>query len=511
LLNERRTGARELAIAAVPAALVAFTLLVLIDPGVSPAVVSGPLDLLINAVATMVAIAVAVLGWIHYREGEDTAALLRASAFLVLATQNSLLIAASVAGGEVVLGLSLADPGQLPLWGVIVSRTAAAGLLVLAGVAALRAWVPPARSALFILALPSLGVALMLIAMAATPSALPELLTANARAQLAGDPTAPLLSAGGGLLIGLQALIGIGFLAASALAYRVYRRDGHGVDIFMSIGLVVAAFSQVHAAIHPGSYASLVTTGDLLRVVFYAVVLLALAAEAGDDVRALRRANAELLRLRDAEVERATAEERARVAREIHDGMSQELWYAKLKQGRLAQREDLSPDAQSLAVEVGAAIESALSEARQAILALQPTPGATFAQVLSRYVDDFSDRFGIPAQASCDVLVEQLPSRVQAELLRIVQEALNNTRKHADATLVRVEAAGSGAGLRLTVSDNGRGFDPIREGSGYGLRSMRERAGIIGARLTIDSRPQDGTRVVVVVPLGTATVSPEST
>jgi signal transduction histidine kinase len=483
--------------AGLPVVLAGFTLVVLIDPSVTPAVVNARLDLLINAVATMVALAVAILGWIHFREGGDTAALLRASAFLVLASHNALLIAASVLGAEAPLGLSLSAPGQAPLWGVIVARGVAAALLVTAGMVALRRPGSARWPALLVLGVPSLAVVLVLLGLAAAAPSLPVLLDEAARTRLVTDPSAPLLSASGGLLIGLQAVIGIGYLAAAAIEYRVFRRDGHPTDAFLAVGLMVAAFSQVHAAIHPGAYASLVTTGDLLRVLFYAVLLLAIAAEAQDDIRALRRANVELLRLRDAEVDRATAEERARLAREIHDGMSQELWYARLKQGRLTQRDDLSDEARSLAGEVGTSIESALAEARQAIMTLRPADGGTFAQVIDRYVEDFADRFGIPAEASTDLAAEQLSSRTQAELLRIVQEALNNARKHADATRVRVEVARTARGLSVTIADNGRGFDPSSPTSGYGLRGMRERAELIGGRLMVESRPQDGTRITV--------------
>ena len=79
----------------------------------------------------------------------------------------------------------------------------------------------------------------------------------------------------------------------------------------------------------------MVTAGDLLRVAFYATLLATLAVEVRGDIRALRAANDELTRLRESEMVRAAAEERAHLARELHDGMSQELWYAKLKQGRL--------------------------------------------------------------------------------------------------------------------------------------------------------------------------------
>jgi len=498
----------ELAMALVPVGLVLATVAILFVPGVEMAVVNQRLALVIDAVATLVAVAVAILGWVRYRESGEPASLVRASALLVLAALNALFVVATVAVLEPAFGLSLFNPGQLPLWAGVSAKLIAAALFVLAGLAALRGWTADRWPAALVLWLPALAVVGAVVAAAAVQPQLPQLISAEGLAQLRADPAAPIPPGSGPLLVWIQAVIGLAFLAAAALSYRVYRRQGTGTDAVLAIALMVAAFSQVHFAIHPGTYATLVTSGDVLRLVFYATLLVTLAAERRDEVRALHRANVELEGLRVAEVARATAEERARLAREIHDGMSQELWFAKLKQGRLTNLAGLPSEARGLAEEVAGAIESALAEARQAIMALRPAEGATFAQVVERYVEDFSDRFGIPAYCRCDPAAEHLPSRSQAELLRIVQEALNNARKHADATRVRVEVEATPSGLRLTVVDNGQGFEPDAPRSGYGLQSMRERAGIIGATLAIDSRPQDGTRVIVDVPTPEPTPEP---
>jgi signal transduction histidine kinase len=493
----------DLLVAAVPVLLTIVTLVLWLDPHLVPAIVNGPLDLVLTSAATLVAVAVAILAWIHHRENGDTAALIRAAAFLVLGVQNLVFIGISVVGRSHEVGLELSDPGQMPVWSVLIGRAVATALLLLAGLVALR----PSGSSRRVPALPVLlGPSALMVAasglMIAAESSLPALLDEAALVQLRADPTAPLLAESGPLLVLLQGAIGIGFLASALISYRLWHRDGDAAEVYLSIGFILAAFSQVHSAIHPGSFASLVTTGDLLRVAFYAVLLVAVAAEARADIRKLRAANAELVQLREVDVDRATAEERARLAREIHDGMSQELWYAKLKQSRLATLEDLSPEARDLAGEVAKAIESALSEARQAILALRPAEGASFSQILTRYVDDFADRSGIPAECAVDGVGESLPSRHQAELLRILQEALTNVRRHADATRVRVWLEATDRGARLNVADNGRGFSEKQvDASRYGLRGMRERAGIIGADLRIDSRPSDGTRVVVEVPM----------
>jgi signal transduction histidine kinase len=499
-MSERAERWTEIAMALIPVGLALLAILSLVQPAAAPVFVNDRLALVIDAAAIAVTVAVAALAWVHFREGPDPAALVRASAFLVLVALNGLAVLADVAGLERAFGLSLDDPGQLPLWAGILARGVAAALLVAAGLTALRRLLTGRIPAVLVLGLPALVVTGMIVAAATVQPLLPTLLGPEALARLRADPQAPLLGEIGLLFIVLQAAIAIGFLAAATLAYRVWLRDRRGTDAFLSIGLIVAAFSQVYVAIHPGTYATLVTTGDFLRVAFYTLLLLAIAVESREDVRALRRANEELVHLREADVARATAEERARLAREIHDGMSQELWLARLKQGRLLQTADLGADARGLASEVATAIESALAEARQAIMALRPAEGATFTQVLERYVEDFADRFGIPADCACDPSLEQLPARVQAELLRIVQEALNNVRKHADATRVRVQASAGEAGLRLTVVDNGRGFRVDEPATGYGLRSMRERAALIGARVVVESQPQGGTRVVVELP-----------
>jgi signal transduction histidine kinase len=492
----------ELSIAVVPGLLVLLTIVIVFDPRLAPAVVNQPLDLVTTAIGMLVALAVAILGWVHFREGNDPSALIRASAFLVLAAQNALLITVVALGIDAAFGFSLDAPGQLPLWTVIIGRGVAAALLGVAGIAALRRWRSDGWPVALVLALPALLVTAAIVAAAAMQASLPHLLDDAALAQLRRDPASPLVAASGPALIVLQALIGLAMLAAAALRYRVYLRDRRRLDAYLAIGFIVAAFSQVHAAIHPGSYGSLVTTGDLLRVGFYAILLVAVAAETRQDVRDLHAANAELILLRDAAAAQATAEERARLAREIHDGMSQQLWLARLKQGRLLTEGGLSDEALVLAADVTGSIESALDEAKQAILALRPAEGSSFVEVMERYVDEFSDRFGIPAERSIDPVVERLGPRAQAELLRIAQEALANARKHADATRVLVQAEPTPHGLRLTVSDNGRGFEPGTSGSrGYGLRSMRERAELIGASLAIESQPLDGTRVIVDMPM----------
>ena len=416
------------------------------------------LALAIDALATLVAVAVAILGWVRFREGGDEAALWRASALLVLGTINALMATATILGAEAVFGLSLEQPGQLPLWASVITRGLAGGLLIVAGLVATGRRRQRVRRPLLVLWLPAMLATAAVFLAAGLQESLPPLVTPAGMAALRANPVAPLMPGVAPVLIAVEALLGLAYLLAAALSYEAFKRNGRGTDGVLAVGLMLAAFSQVLFAIHPGTYNSVVTAGDLLRVAFYATLLATLAVEVRGDIRALRAANDELTRLRDAELVRAAAEERAHLARELHDGMSQELWYAKLKQGRLLALPEIVGGARELAGEVAGAIESALAEARQAILALRPAEGGSFAEVVQRYVADFSDRFGIAAECRCDAGADRLSPRAQAELLRIVQEALANVRKHADATLVRVELTEIGQGLELRVTDNGRGF-----------------------------------------------------
>jgi signal transduction histidine kinase len=500
-----RAGARRAADAALVVlaiVLVVFTAVVISVPGVAPAVVNDRFDVAIVTAATLVSVAVAAMAWQRGRVSHDPAALLRASAFAVLALLNGLTLAIGLIGADASLGATLDDPGQLPLVAAVVSRSVAALLLVAAGWITLSRGVP-SLSAPAVLLAPFGLVAITVFLAALARDSLPFLAPPQALAMLASDPTRTLPLGSAPMLAFIQSAIGIGFLAAGVLAHRAYRRSGRAGDALLAAGLVIAAVSQVHAAIHPGSYSSVVTTGDLLRLGFYGVLLAGVVAESRDDLADLRAATMEVRRLAEAEFAAAALEERARLAREIHDGLAQELWYAKLKQSRLAQIADFGEEPRQLSLEVEAAIDMALAEARHAVAAMRGgSEGGSLLEILRRQVEDFSDRFAIRTELVREGSAEpEIGPRANAELIRIVQEALTNVRKHADATVVRVVVATNDDDLRIAISDNGRGFRPDAAPAGFGLESMRQRAAVIGARLSVTSAPHDGSRVELVMPL----------
>jgi signal transduction histidine kinase len=474
-------------------------------PGMQLRVVAPQLDLVLDTLTTVVTIGIAALGWARYRQGGEPVAAFQAAAFLVLAIANSLNVALVMLGLDARAGMALTAPGQAPPYVSTVMRLVAAWLLVAGGMASLR-WRRLGHPVAIVLGaavtsaglialielsapmLPSLGSVAAPVTPGA-PQALPEPTPLGAAAQVLGAAL---------------------FLWASALSRRLYRREHSIGDGYLSAGLVFAAFAQLEAAVYPGTYTGLVTSGDALRLAFDLTLLLGIQAEASAALRGLRLANADLARLQVVELERAALAERARLARELHDGLAQDLWLAKLKTGRLAALPELGPEGSQLTSELDAALDAGLAEARGAVAAMRLTGEAAqpLRELLARSVDDFADRFGLPVELTCEPDLPALPPRVQAAALRIVQEALSNVRRHADATVVRVRAAVEDGLFVMSIGDNGRGFDPDAVGAtAYGLVGMKERARLVGGEVRVDSAPRDGTRVMLRVPVSPATDS----
>ncbi len=292
---------------------------------------------------------------------------------------------------------------------------------------------------------------------------------------------------------------------AGAFASRALWRAGRAViDGWIAVGLVFAGFAGIHWTLYPSAHPGQVSTGDLLWLACSVTLLYGLEKAMRTDLRELRAANVELADLRDAEVERAGLEERARLARELHDGLAQDLWLAKLRAGEITRMEGLGPEADRAVADVTAAIDIAIGDARQAVAALRSSEHADsgFCNLLRRVVDDYGDRFGLRVEFAFegdDTM--RIAPRTQAEILRIAQEAMTNVARHADATIVGVRLAIKDDGITLRVVDNGRGFDPSTPtGDSFGLMSMRERASLIGGRLRVASRAGAGTRVVLSAP-----------
>jgi signal transduction histidine kinase len=191
-------------------------------------------------------------------------------------------------------------------------------------------------------------------------------------------------------------------------------------------------------------------------------------------------------------------EERIRVARDIHDRLGQWMTYIKLELERIGADEDISRDDLDRLQDDAA---EALDELRETLRQLRSgvSDDRPLAVLANEAVARFSDRTAVDAHLHVTHPGQRLPVPVENEVLRILQEALNNVDRHAKADHVEVEWTVEGGNFELVVADDGKGFDPgraVREQS-YGIVGMKERAEVIGAHLRVDSQPGAGTTVRV--------------
>lgn len=210
--------------------------------------------------------------------------------------------------------------------------------------------------------------------------------------------------------------------------------------------------------------------------------------------------------------QRAIIEERERIAREMHDGLAQLLGYVNTKAMavRLALKNGNSEMAQQNLEQLEEASRQLFTDVRENILGLKTT--STTDLDLHKLIEDYAEQFfrmsGIKVDVKMDEQIESLnlPAEVELQLIRIMQEALANIRKHSQSEEAWIDLTIVNDSLQLTIGDQGVGFNPDKMPSGggphFGLTSMRERAQSIGGELNIDSEPGEGTRVEVIISLG---------
>jgi signal transduction histidine kinase len=210
------------------------------------------------------------------------------------------------------------------------------------------------------------------------------------------------------------------------------------------------------------------------------------------------------------ELERAIADERARIARDIHDGIAQSLAFVRMRVDLWT--DWIEADPQRLRAELGdlkGTLREQIRELRRAIFALRPVQfdELGFAGGLRRYIVEFAGQQSWDVQVDMHHAPPALPRELEAICFRIVQEALTNVAKHAAASRVEVAIAEVDGGLQISVRDDGRGFDPGAAAEApdrVGLRQMRERLSALRGQLTILSRPGAGAELRAWVPLSVA-------
>jgi signal transduction histidine kinase len=193
--------------------------------------------------------------------------------------------------------------------------------------------------------------------------------------------------------------------------------------------------------------------------------------------------------------------ERRRIARELHDDTGQSLATVLLGL-RLAEEADDPADARRLLADLRGTITDSIRDLRALAVELRPTALDDFGlgPALERLTDTYARRTGLDIDVHLANLDPRLPESVETALFRIVQEALTNIAKHAEATRVSVVVRRQEERVMLVVEDDGRGFDKGSPSAGLGLLSMRERADMLGGTLRLESSPDRGTTIAVEVP-----------
>ena len=251
---------------------------------------------------------------------------------------------------------------------------------------------------------------------------------------------------------------------------------------WLSIGSVIAAVAYLNYALFPSHFTELLYSGDL----FFIAAAIALLLGAVREV-----ANEEAAQIRS-----AVLEERRRVARELHDGVAQELAFiASQTQWSLRQPDDPQPLGQILD-----SVERALDESRGAIAALNRPMDEPLEVALGHAAQDVANRVGARLNLELEEGIE-VPPEWREALMRIAREAVANAARHGHARTITVQLHEAG-GVRLRIADDGDGFDTAapRSSQSYGLTSMRERTESLGGEFAIASSPGAGARVEVRLP-----------
>jgi two-component system nitrate/nitrite sensor histidine kinase NarX len=212
--------------------------------------------------------------------------------------------------------------------------------------------------------------------------------------------------------------------------------------------------------------------------------------------------------MREAGRQRAVLAERGRIAREMHDSLAQVLGVTHLRLRALDSRVEVqeSKEIATELAELADICQDAYHDVRESILGLRGSNKAErgLEDNLRAYLAKYSQQCEIATSLESDLDHElALSPRCEVQVIRVIQEALTNVRKHSGATSAVVRVIESDSTTRFVVEDNGHGFDTgssPHDRDGFGLFTMRERIALLNGSLTVDSAPGHGTRVIADVP-----------
>lgn len=392
----------------------------------------------------------------------------------MLLAQGLVLLAAAGAGlTYVVDAASRSRPGVLDVWLPLSVRVAGTALVAAAALAAGRPAGTRARGA-WIWTVPAVVVVAAVLVLWPTADSLPLALDPDHAPPSAQHP----LITGHGLLLAAQGLMAVCFMVASVAFARQAGRSEDALLRWLGPACALGAFARVNYLLFPSLYTDWLYTGDLLRTGCYLLLLVGAAREIREYWTAQTRA--------------AVLEDRRRLARELHDGVIQELGYIR------SEGHAITSDV-SRSTRIVAACDRALDEARAAVHALAHPDREPLARLLRQGAGLVADRHLVHLELDLDAAVMADPDQLHA-LVRITREAVSNAARHGKAGLVRVRLATDGGRRLLEVEDDGVGFDvagTLAGGTGYGLVSMRERAEGLPGDFEVDSAPERGSAVRV--------------
>ena len=417
-------------------------------PVTSVAYRSATLHVAIETAATLIALLAALLLVGRFLRAPALPELLLAGSLLLLGLTNLLY--------SVVPWIADAEPSAFDTWAPIAGRLLGAAGLALGALLPATSIRRPARAAL-----QALGIVLAtLVAIGAAAAILAPHL---------GEPS---VRASQMLSLVLYAIAAVGFA-------RRAKETGDELMSWFAAAATVAAFSRLNYFLFPSLYSEWVYAGDFLRLAFYGLIL----------VGALR----EIAAYQHVLTEVAVHRERRRIARELHDGLAQELAYIRSQARRLPAGDDAP------ATHIATAAERALDESRHAIATLARSVDAPLDSSVAQAAEEIALRAGVRLRLELEPGLHA-PDTVHDALIRIVREAVSNAIRHGAAHTVTVRLSGA-HGLELTIEDDGTGLpNGTPGGRGFGLVSMCERAQALGGSVEIAPHPQGGVRVVVSLP-----------
>ena len=413
--------------------------------------------LVLDTAVVLAATIVAILAGVRFSVEGRVLDLLLAAGFCVAGVGTLAFSVLPVLGGD--------NQGAPEAWAAIGARVFAATLIALAPLVPSPRIVARTRALL-------VGIAMLLLALLAI-----WLPLRGFGARLSLFDSAGFSSRAFELTVTTSFLALLALVAVVGFAVR-YRLRGDDLDSWLALGATLTLFAELHYVLTPRVSSDFISQGDFLRLLSYGLLLVGVW-------RAISFA----------EFGRAVAEERARVAREIHDGLAQYLFAVSTHASML----ETGAPLEQVLPKLKEAAAAAQQEARFAVLALSSASGtAPFDAALRRYVEFLTADGVLAVDVEIDRSILLAPDE-QIEVFRIVQEGLANVRKHAGAQRAEVWI-GQRLGRRIvSVRDDGVGFDGEDAAAGQGLKNMRLRAKTIEGGFALRSRPGRGTALEVVL------------